>query len=178
MISCTDQGSWDFDVEDCQAEQTKVSEKLETVPKEFLKEFKAFLFYSCETENSDKSKLCNFYKTGFDSDLSSFELPETPEFEGMDAKLLHLLMQLSDSSRLNLTNAENFLENLLDTTQDKTLTRDVYRFVSCLYLDLILIEDTYDKVNTDNINDNIKSILKKITMPIYKHYLHELHMIK
>lgn len=148
-------------------------ETKDIVSKEFLRDFKAFLFYSCDTQNPEKSKLCTHYSSDFESDLSSFELPETSEFEGMDAKLSKLLKNLLDTAQLNSINVGNFMPILLINSQSNStsLMRDSYRFVICLYIDLILIDENSVNSETDNINENIKSMIKRIVLPIYEHHL-------
>jgi hypothetical protein len=65
---------------------------------------------------------------------------------------------------------------LLRNNPVTTVMRDSYRFVICLYIDLILIDEEFrgsmeDDDMSANINDNIKITLKKIAVPIYKNYL-------
>lgn len=180
LISCTDQGLWDFDVEDCQPEPTtaKPPSIVFDISTDFWRDFKNFLFHSCSTKNSDAaSKFCGVYTTNFNTDLSSFELPETPEYEGMDSKLLKLLKDVLEFEDFNSLNVENFLTVVLRNNLVNNLMRDSYRFVICLYIDLILIEEEFkqasddDDIISDNINENIKKIMKKIALPIYKNQL-------
>lgn len=170
LISCTDQGSWDFEIEECKPEQKDEKKPpVKALPLEFLRNFKEFLFFSCQTENRETPLLCGKYKSNNDSDLSAFELPETKEFEGMDAKLSKLLENLLNSEKLSFINAETFLTILL-SNQGNDLFRDSYRFVICLYIDLIIIDGdliSNDNIITDNINEHIKGMLKKITLQIY-----------
>lgn len=180
LISCTEQGSWDFDVEDCELEETTTESSPIKVnlSMEFLKQFKEFTFYSCKSKY--EPKLCRSYSSDFNTDLTSFELPETAEYEGMDAKLSNLLINLLDSNELKSLNTENFLRTLLRNLHVNSLMRDSYRFVICLYIDLILIDnEIYGPTNDDdeaidNINENIKRMLKRIAIPIYEHHLKNL----
>lgn len=167
LISCTEQGSWDFDVEDCMIDGTaEVKEESKEISfKEFLREFKAFLFYSCNTESSEKSKLCTRYTSDFDTDLTLFTLPENPDIERVDEKLSDFLKILLESSQLKLLNVGNFIQILM-SNHTESFVRDTYRFALCIYIDLIIADA--DSVNDDsganNINENIKSMLKKITL--------------
>lgn len=204
LLTCTENGDWDFEIEDCVAVKlttttstteafvsttsstkvieatTEVSSTIKEattmpvpvkVPKEFWKDLKEFLFQSCVNH---LPKLCSTYgSTDFNSDLSTFELPETKEFEGMDLKLYNLLKKLPE--RTDLT-AVNFLKTLLgDTITDKPKA-DSFRFVLCLYIDLILLDQelgiTDDESNENvNINTKIKRLLKKDIKIVYVNYL-------
>ncbi|KAL7020531.1 hypothetical protein ACKWTF_011569 [Chironomus riparius] len=232
LISCTETGVWDFEVEDClldpvteaASEATTVidildveepmsstvsvtKEKLDTttegttelsttskvenvtetlktedlttekfevptvVSKEFWKQLKEFLFQSCI---DNKPKLCSTYKTeDLNTDLSTFELPETKEFEGMDFKLYNLLAILPESEDLT---AENFMKTLLGDLISDEPKSDSFRFVFCLYIDLILLDEEIGILDdgtseTVNINTKIKRIIKKKVKIIYRNYL-------
>lgn len=180
LISCTDQGVWDFDVEDCQKEAV-TTEKLSLIkikiPTEFWKEFKDFLFFSCWSKVS-VPKFCSQFTPNFDSDLLSFELPETKEYEGMDSKLSELLKNALKSNDIEAMNVESFVRNILGDDKVDNM-RDSYRFVICMYIDLIILdEELYDELSgedlektNDNINENIKKMLKRLALPIYKNQL-------
>lgn len=179
LISCLDQGSWDFDVENCQPDvQTAIEKK--NIPIEFWKQFKEFLFISCNELTDSTPELCKFYSSDFKTDLSFFELPETAEYEGMDGKLSKLLENLLSSTEFTSSEftAGTFMETLLIKDPVYNLMRDSYRFVICLYIDLIMldqeihgteIEDTEEFAATDNINERIKKMLKRVAKPIYRH---------
>ena len=178
LISCNDQGSWDFDVENCQPgaiiEEIERTTSPSVTLNEFLKEFKDFLFFSCKTENRERPKLCSYYGSDFGSDLSLFELPETQEFEGMDAKLSRTLKNLLSSAKLEFITAGNFMTILLGNSQTNSLLSNSYRFVVCLYIDLIIADENSVSDGSgpiDNINENIKSLLKTVVLLIYKHQL-------
>jgi hypothetical protein len=179
LISCSDQGEWDSEVEDCE-EKTEATtaevlpEKIK-IPTEFWREFKKFLFFSCETTNpEEKSKLCDRFSPNFTSDLTTFEFPDSKEYGEMDTKLLKLLKTLQSSKDLDLT-VDNFMPKLLPTSDSDESIRDYFRLVICLYIDLIIMdEELYDETSSegldtpsDNINDNIKKALKKVSLPIY-----------
>lgn len=172
LISCIDQGTWDFEVEDCQPDGSTT----EAVTMEFWSEFKEFLFYSCNSKNPDgEPKLCDRYTSDHKS-LSSFELPETPEYEGMDSKLSKLLSHVLASAEFNALSVENFMETLLQNLPANIAMGDSYRFVICLYIDLILLDDELyengeDATMSANINDINKHLLRKIALPIYKNQL-------
>lgn len=174
LISCTENGIWDFDVEDCEPEPTTTTEKAPEklkVTMDFWRDFKEFLFSSCNSKGSDDApKLCRNYVPDFDTDLSSFELPETPEYEGMDRKLSDLLKSILESSDMNSINAGNFLKTLLRNSTVEATMRDSYRFVISLYIDLIMMDEEMHMSNSadDNINENIKRMLHKIATPIYR----------
>lgn len=172
LISCSDQGEWDFDVEDCQANEVAVEEVFEEktkIPLEFWRDFKQFLFRSCS--NNAGGKMCNRFDSEFDSDLSSFELPETKEYEGMDSKLLKLLKNILVSKDFNSINVGNFMKNLLPGNELDIVMRDSYRFVVCLYIDLIVLDDELYESSSENVNENIKKTLKRIALPMFKHQL-------
>lgn len=179
LISCTEQGVWDFDVEDCREIETTTASIPTKVPVEFWREFKEFLFHSCSSKNPEsKPKLCNFYKSDFESDISSFELPETPEFEGMDGKVSKLLTDLIEAENFPTLDVENFMKRMLRSSHVSDSTRDSYRFVICLYIDLIIIHMEIDEVApeedekpTDNINQKIMKMLKKIALQAYKNQI-------
>lgn len=170
LISCVDNGSWDFDVEDCVVDMTAITD----VPRVFWKDFKEFLFLSCE---HDKPKLCKFYQTEhFNTDLALFELPETAEFEGMDMKLLNFLTDFADDDDDNSLTAEGFMRNLLKDLITVKSKVDSYRFVICLYIDLILLDDElkmFKNADDGNINEKIKRLIKEKVLVIYKQYLNE-----
>lgn len=141
------------------------------VPTEFWKELKEFLFQSCK---DNKPELCKTYNTDdFNSDLSTFELPETKEFEGMDFKLFNLLKSLSHSDDLNVG---DFIKILLgDLIKDQPRV-DSFRFVFCLYIDLILLDEELGIVDDEsvvsaNINTEIKRIIRKKVKIMYGNYL-------
>jgi len=230
LISCTETGVWDFEVEDCMLDPvtdvlseattvidslaidepmsstvavstekpedpTTVTSKVEIVtdtskieeittvkievkidiptvlPKEFWKQLKDFLFQSCK---DNKPKLCSTYKTeDLKTDLLTFELPETKEFEGMDLKLYNLLINLPETDGLD---AGNFIKTLLGDLISDEPKSDSFRFVFCLYIDLILLDDELGIVDdgtseTVNINTKIKRIIKKKVRIIYGNYL-------
>ena len=183
FMSCSDQGEWDSEVEDCEAEVGE-STTVEPIEKEkilaeFWRDWKQYLFYSCSTEDPEgKPKFCSRFTSTFNSDLTTFELPETKEYEGMGSKLLKLLNNLQISKEFDSLTVENFITNLLGKSiTDKTL-QDSFRFVICLYIDLIILdEELYDEESSEdvekigNINENIKSSLKKVALPIYKNQL-------
>lgn len=179
LISCTEQGVWDFDVEDCREIETTTVSIPTKVPVEFWREFKEFLFHSCNSTNPEsRPKLCNFYKSDFESDISSFELPETPEFEGMDGKVSKLLTDLIEAENFPTLDVENFMKRMLRSSHVSDSTRDSYRFVICLYIDLIIIHMEIDEVApeedekpTDNINQKIMKMLKKIALQAYKNQI-------
>lgn len=230
LISCTETGVWDYEVEDCMpdpvteaaSEATTVldtldvekllsssvpfttkksdvvteststveivtetfkvevitTEKIEVkievpiaMPKEFWKQLKEFLFQSCK---DNKPKLCSTYKTEeLNTDLSTFELPETKEFEGMDFKLYNLLSSLPESDDLD---AGNFMKTLLGDLIADEPKSDSFRFVFCLYIDLILLDEEIgimddETSETVNINTKIKRIMKKKVKIIFRNYI-------
>jgi Sushi repeat (SCR repeat) len=181
LISCTDQGAWDFDVEDCQVEEIMTTEKLSSgkikIPTEFWGQLKDFLFFSCNSQVT-VPKFCSRFLPNFDNDLLSFELPETKEYEGMDLKLSELLKNALKSNDNEAMNVDSFT-NLLSDDKVVNLMRDSYRFVICLYIDLIILDDEIHDETTGedlektngNINENIKKMLKKLVLPIYKNQL-------
>lgn len=171
LISCVPDGVWDFEVEDCQLDATSSTTQPEVkIPMDFWRDLKEFLFYSCEPKKLLGSpKLCNSSTPDFTSDLSLFELPETPEYERMDSKLLKILSDLLTSKDFDSLSVENFMTNL----EIADSMRESYRFVICLYIDLILMDDDLNDPTAEmnNINENIKITLRKIAQPIYQNYL-------
>lgn len=161
LISCTENGVWDFEVEDCHGTEIEI-------PKSFWQDFKEFLFISCK---ENKPKLCKNYKTNFDTSLAVFELPETNEYEGMDLKLFKLLSEIPTSSDFN---AGIFIKILLKNVNENPKI-DAFRFVMCLYIDLILLDHDLGVVVSDeldgNINNDIKRLIKKNVKIIYSNYL-------
>jgi hypothetical protein len=165
LISCTENGIWDFDTENCVVDVTMIE-----VPTQFYRDFKEFLFLSCESE---RPKLCQHYRSeGFSSNLAMFELPETKEFEGMDLKLLNSLSNVTENSQIN---AETFMTSLLSDSITLQSKVDSYRFVICLYIDLILLDEQLKIVKDDdseeNINETIKRLIKEKVKFVYKNYL-------
>lgn len=178
LISCSDQGVWDSEIEDCQPEDATNRLNSDKVPMEFWMEFKDYLFNACQSKSSNQTMFCRRFSSNFGTDLSSFELPETSEYEGMDSKLFNLLKNLLNSSELNSTTVGNFFEHLLRNHQSTSkLTRDSFRFVVCLYIDLIMLDEEFEETNDNisdesgNINDNIKKMLRKAVKPIYRNQL-------
>lgn len=175
LISCSDQGVWDIEVEDCQPEEALTVISSDKVSIEFWRDFKDFLFSSCS--KTSNQTLCQRFSSDSESDLSTFELPETQEYEGMDSKLSNLLKNLLRSNELNSITVGNFLRHLLRNEYSSVLMRDSYRFVICLYIDLILLDEefegTSDYIEKDsaNINENIKKMLRQIAQPIYRNQL-------
>lgn len=183
LISCTENGIWDFEIEDClpdinSPEVEKKQEQIMMTSKDFWKEFKKFLFYSCQPKKMEKvSKLCEKYVSDFE-DSSTFDLPETPEYKGMDSKLLKLLKIAVESDDLKNITVETFMKFLLyasgDDEQMDPLMEDSYRFVICLYMDLILMDVEFSvdaKEFQDNINERLKFSLKQLVAPAYENYL-------
>lgn len=184
LISCTENGIWDFEIEECSPNDTspvKVEIKKELIElsiKDFWKEFKKYLFFSCQPKNMDKiSKFCEKYSSDFE-DLSTFDLPETPEYKGMDSKLLILLKTAVNSDDLKNVTVESFMKFLLYASGDKEqmdpLMEDSYRFVICLYVDLIMMDlrlSVDAQEFQENINERLKASLKQLVAPAYQNYL-------
>lgn len=183
LISCTENGIWDFEIEDCSRDNNSPAvenekELTEMSNNDFWKEFKKYLFFSCQPQNMEKiSKLCEKYVSDFE-DSTTYDLPETQEYKGMDSKLLKLLKKAVESDdSINIT-VETFMKFLLyasgDDEQMDPLMEDAYRFVICLYIDLILmdVELGVDAQEfQDNINERLKSSLKQLVAPTYQNYL-------
>lgn len=184
LISCTENGIWDFEIEVCSPDtnsSVEIEKKQELIlmtSEDFWKEFKKYLFYSCQPKKMEKvSKLCEKYVSDFE-DSSTFDLPETPEFKGMDSKLLKLLKIAVESDDLKNITVETFMKFLLyasgDDEQMDPLMEDSYRFVICLYMDLILMDVEFSvdaKEFQDNINERLKFSLKQLVAPAYENYL-------
>jgi hypothetical protein len=104
--------------------------------------------------------------------LAIFELPETIEYEGMDLKLFKLLSDLQQSSDLN---AGNFMKTLIAKKVTEKPKIDAFRFVICLYIDLILLDHDLGVEVSDeldgNINNDIKKLLKKNMKIIYSNHV-------
>ena len=184
LISCTENGIWDFEIEDCSPDNNspvEVENEKELTAmsnNDFWKEFKKYLFFSCQPKNMEKiSKLCEKYVSDFE-DSTTFDLPETQEYKGMDSKLLKLLKKAVESDdSINIT-VETFMKFLLyasgDEEQMDPLMEDAYRFVICLYIDLILmdVELGVDAQEfQDNINERLKSSLKQLVASTYQNFL-------
>lgn len=164
LISCTESGNWDFEVEDCQAV------KVEKMSSDFLRQFREFLFESCDL--SIKSKLCEKYKSSFNTSLSLFELPESEEYEGMDRKLLALIEGLKQEEKESI-NVGNFLQILIKNEEKNIQMRDSFRFVICLYVDLVIVDEEFEMINDENnsietIHDKIKKALKQLINFVYE----------
>lgn len=184
LISCAENGIWDFEIEDCSPDNSstiKVDNKKELTEmsiNDFWKEFKKYLFFSCQPKNVEKlSKLCEKYVSDFE-DSTEFDLPETQEYKGMDSKLLKLLNKALESDDSKNITVETFMKFMLyasgDDEQMDPLMEDAYRFVICLYIDLILmdVELSVDAQEfQDNINERLKSSLKQLVAPAYQNYL-------
>jgi Sushi repeat (SCR repeat) len=169
LISCTDNGEWDFDVEDCKADAVDVQ-----LTTEFLKQMKELIFESCIDNKPD---LCKFYKIkDFETSIASFELPDSSDYDGMDTKLYELLKKIQNQNELN---PQNFLRSLLrnNIMQDKTRLES-YRFIISLYIDLMIFDRelniTLSDEMDDNINDNIKRLLKKAIEVVYANHVKNL----
>lgn len=160
LISCSESGSWDYDVEDCKAVE------VEKVSVDFLREFREFIYESCSPANDgDKSKLCRKFKSSFDTSLSSFEFPDSSDYEGMDRKLLDLIEKLSEDDKKTI-NVGNFLQ-VLKIDEKNIPMRDSYRFVICLYVDLVIVDEEFgtdedSSSDSESINDKIKYALKSL----------------
>lgn len=169
LITCSDQGAWDSDIEDCQPEELPIdANSVVKISIEFWKDFKDYLFNSC---NLNLTAFCRRYPPGFETDLSTFELPESKEYEGMDSKLSTYLKGLLESKEFNSTTVGNFIELLLRNEEFGDLLEDSVRFVVCLYIDLIMLDDEneqVDKEQSDNINENIKKMLQTAALTIYR----------
>lgn len=184
LITCLENGSWDSKIEECQdlyTEKPKDTTTTTTEPPvpmvdtEFYKDFKKFLFYSCNPKNPENaSKLCNRYLTSF-PDLSGFVPKETEETHKMDIKLMDLLVKTLETENLEELTAENFLEKLLygnDGNPKKLseLEENSFRFVLNLFIDLILMDEQMSVLpREDNINNKIKLKLKKVLEYVQKH---------
>lgn len=163
LITCSDNGDWDLEVENCMKINVEI-------PREFWQDFKEFLTLSC-AEN--KPKLCAKYETReFSTNLALFELPETIEYEGLDLKLFQLLKDMPQSNDLN---AGNFMRILLKEQINDDHKIHAFRFVIQLYIDLILMADELGmEIGNEldgNINNNIKVLIKRYMQVMYVNYL-------
>lgn len=163
LITCSDNGDWDLEVENC----IKI---IVEIPGEFWQDFKEFLKLSCAEK---KPKLCEKYETReFSTNLELFELPETIEYEGLDLKLFQLLRDMPKSNDLN---AGNFMRTLLKEQINDEHKVHAFRFVIQLYIDLILMADDMGmEIGNEldgNINNNIKVLIKKHMQVMYANYL-------
>ncbi|CRL07619.1 CLUMA_CG020584, isoform A [Clunio marinus] len=178
IVSCTDQGVWDFEVENCQPITTKTTTKRVKIPNEFWGNFRTFLFYSCIDGTEERSKLCDFYQPDFDTDLSSFNIPDTPEYKDINSNLYKLLQHIQESPDKKSLTAGNFLSTLLKGNDVSKSMRDSYRFMICFYIkNVIMIEDEDQESSenedkpTDNDITKIKKLIKRISIPIYYNQL-------
>lgn len=216
LLTCLDNGSWDLPMPRCvmqsqenntimdsrelsssQETSQESSQNTEIYPdQQFWRSLKQFLFYSCEPINpSKKSEFCEHYETSF-KDITDFEAPDSEEFQNMDLKLLELLQRLirnnNNDNKIDLNNLFSTIlysddynsENVDDRNE---IVENSYRFVICLYIDIISMDrdlnkpqtldsNNYDTIN--NINEKIKYSIKQVIHPVFKKYLRKLKLKK
>lgn len=171
LISCTETGEWENDIENCKSDEEATTVK--EMPDDFLREFREFLYESCYVDDLETlPRLCEKSKPEFKTSLSTFEMPESPEYEGMDQKLLNLIESL-DGDQMKLINIENFLEKVIKNHIESAEIRDAYRFLICLYIDLILMDKeigagNFDDSSVETINDKIKKSLESVIKVAYQ----------
>ncbi|XP_062536901.1 sushi, von Willebrand factor type A, EGF and pentraxin domain-containing protein 1-like [Armigeres subalbatus] len=203
LLTCLDTGFWDLVVPECTVDGVDITTEIITTPNEimpktpniikfnrkpdirFWKQLRDYLFYGCMPLDSRKiSAFCqkpNASQANL-TDLSTFDLPVSQDYQNMDVKLLERL------AKTTKPDADLRLENLMDyilygtkVPDSKFLrltkeTENAYRFVTCLFIDIIMMdrEVTFDDeifldINSrENTNDKIKSLLKNVVQPIYE----------
>ncbi|XP_065089093.1 sushi, von Willebrand factor type A, EGF and pentraxin domain-containing protein 1-like [Ochlerotatus camptorhynchus] len=209
LLTCLDTGSWDVALPECTPdilENTTETITASTVSQSkapsiikinrrpdirFWKQLKDYLFYGCNP--SDPRKRSSFCEkpgaapTRF-TDLSIFDLPVSDDYYNMDVKLLE---RLEWTTKPDATmKLGNLLDYILYGTNDPIVesqrltkeTEDAYRFVICLFIDIIMMDrevtfddEIYLDINSrENTNEKIKSLLKNVVQPIYEAHQREL----
>lgn len=169
LISCTETGEWDIEVENCTA--VDIPKKKE-MPGGFLRDFREFLFESCNVDDiNNVPKLCSKFTPIFNTSLMTFEMPESAEYEGMDLKLLNMIENMK-SDEMKSIDIKNFLQSIIKSHHDIVSTRDAYRFIICLYIDLIIMDKEIgvglmEDTSMETINDKIKKVLESVIEVAY-----------
>ncbi|XP_055618198.1 sushi, von Willebrand factor type A, EGF and pentraxin domain-containing protein 1-like [Toxorhynchites rutilus septentrionalis] len=207
LLTCLETGKWDFVIPNCTLKKThELTTELSNVTYpakgsniirinrrpdvRFWKQLKDYLFYGCNpidpTKQSPFCKKTAASSTTF-TDLSLLDFSLSKDYQNMDIMLLERLEKSSNAEpNLKLQNLLDYiLYNKIDPTPPPQRlpgeTEDYYRFVICLYIDIIMMdrEVTFDDeilldINSrENTNDKIKSLLKHVVQPIYETHLRE-----
>lgn len=151
----------------------------------FVKSFKNYLFYGCSPKRPRiASNLCKEYEPRF-KDLSSFETPDAEEFQSMDSKIVYLLKKTVKSPELKNKTVESIFKFILygngvGNEKLSILMEDSFRFVICLYIDIMLSDEDFnlntqfsiEQLNSmENMNEKLEFLLRKVIHTIYLNHL-------
>lgn len=195
-------GAWDSPIEDCielpTTDPPSVTEiqPLIATPKnennlaidtKFLQNFKNYLYYGCSPRRPKvPSPICEKHDSRF-KDLSSFETPETEEYQSMDSKIVYLLKNTVNSPGLSAITVESMFKFILygnGVVAEKfsILMEDSFRYVICLYIDIIVGDEEFnlntqfsieDLNSMENMNEKLKLLLRKVIHTVYLNYLED-----
>ncbi|XP_058442915.1 sushi, von Willebrand factor type A, EGF and pentraxin domain-containing protein 1-like isoform X2 [Malaya genurostris] len=209
LLTCLENGDWDMSMPDCISKKFESSStetysipivnRLE-VPSiikfnrrtdiRFWKQLRDYLFYGCKPiDETKRSIFCvdaDQYSHELD-DLTLFELPVSNEYQNMDNKLLERLEKTTKpDSNLKVYNLLNYIlygtiESISNQRRLPKETENSYRFVICLFIDIIMMdrEVSFDEevmldINSrENTNAKVKSLLKNVVQPIYDTHIHK-----
>ncbi|XP_055587381.1 sushi, von Willebrand factor type A, EGF and pentraxin domain-containing protein 1-like [Uranotaenia lowii] len=207
LLTCLDTAAWDEDLPQCipvsaissttdMAEVTS-SEKVPRIIKinrrpdvRFWKQLKDYYFYGCDSQDTRKvSVICHRPETNTTRfrDLTAFSLSTSGDYQNMDSKFLGRLQKtVQPVANLSLENLFDYIiygktdpDDISDKLTDAE--EDSYRFVLCLYIDIIMMdrevnfddEIVLDINSRENTNDKIKSLLKNIVQPVYEAHVRD-----
>lgn len=152
----------------------------------FWQNWKSLLYIGCENMNSNRSPFCDQIENSDDySNLTSFELPETTEYQHMDTKLLRHLTEarkaLESTAIRSTLNVDNLLQLILygDRYSDppsklsKTMENSI-RIVLCLYIDIILLDKNFKPdvmmLDSGDITHKLKNSLWQVASFAHQNY--------
>ncbi|KXJ84393.1 hypothetical protein RP20_CCG009862 [Aedes albopictus] len=208
LLTCLDTGNWDMIAPECIADSMETTteasqsstDAVSKVPNiikfnrkpdiRFWKQLRDYLFYGCMPLESRKTSIfcqkSEVLQSGL-TDLSTFNLPISNDYQNMDVKLLERLSKTTKPDA-NLK-VENLMNYILYGTEDSAMdyvrltqeTENAYRFVICLFIDIIMMDrevnfddEIFLDINSrENTNDKIKSLLKNVVQPIYETHQRE-----
>lgn len=153
---------------------------------EFWRNWKSLLYRGCENATGIHSPFCDqIENVSKYSDLSTFVLPETAEYQHMDTKLFQHLTNArkalqTPAIRANL-NIENLLQLILygdrylepPSNISQTMENSI-RIVLCLYIDTILLDKNFKPDLTmrssDDITQKLRSSLWQVASFAYQNH--------
>lgn len=138
----------------------------------FWRNWRNLLYLGCESVTSDRSPFCDQVTNQIEySNLTSFELPESSEYQHMDTKLLRHLTDarkaLQSPAIRSSLDIEHILQLILygerysdpSSKISKTMENSI-RIVICLYVDTILLDKNFKPDVTMSSSEDITQKLK------------------
>lgn len=170
-----------FTTESVTDDKTKFTDNEPTIlpDEKFWKNLRQYYYTGCKTTVTALCSLRTKNSTAY-TDLGNFESPDSGEFQDMDTKLLELLERSTIILKDNKTviTYENVFEFILyagvtnEEKEEIMSAENMLRLVFCFYLDaLVLHSNIYNRSDGQGITEQIKTLLSKMIILVYKNYL-------